>query len=297
MMRAWVVAIAMVTAPVAVPGQTKSPAKAATKSAAKVASKSVPRASNGKPDLTGVWQGGSNRRGTWEEANTGLGVGGTGTDPTAPVAPSSNDRPAGSSGAPYQPWAAKKVLESYNMRAIDDPTSRCLPSGIPRIVMLGLFPQQIIQTPQQIVILYEYMNVFRVIPLNAKHPDDLIPLVRDADIVAVIGTKVPTRVVEAMTQCRAIARMGAGTDKIDVARATDLGIVVANTPYFCVEEQADHAMAMLLSLARKLTIAQNAMAEGDVMRARRAVGNNQRISTCTLGLVGFGRSAVHLARP
>ena len=135
----------------------------------------VPRASDGKPDLTGVWQGGSTRRGTWEEANTGFGVGGTGTDPTAPAAPSSNDRPAGREGAPYQPWAAQKVLESYNKRAIDDPTSRCLPSGIPRIVMLGLFPQQIIQTPKQIVMLYEYMNVFRVIPLNAKHPDDLIP--------------------------------------------------------------------------------------------------------------------------
>src|SRR3954471_20150459 len=79
--------------------------------------------------------------------------------------------------------------------------------------------------------------------VDAEHPDDLIPLLHDADIVAVVGTKVPTRVLEAMTKCRAIARMGAGTDKIDVARATELGIVVANTPYFCVEEQADHAMA------------------------------------------------------
>ncbi len=132
--------------------------------------------------------------------------------------------------------------------------------------------------------------------VGAEHPDELIPLVRDADIVALIGTKLPTRVVEAMTQCRAIARMGAGTDKIDVARATELGIVVANTPYFCVEEQADHAMALLLSLARKLTVAQHAMAEGNVVRARRAVSSNQRVSTCTLGLVGFGRSAVHMAR-
>jgi len=136
---------------------------------------SIPRASNGKPDLTGVWQGGSERPGSWDEANTGLGVGGTGRDPSAPAAPSSNDRPAGREGAPYQPWAAQKVLESFNRRGIDDPTALCLPSGIPRIVMLGLFPQQIIQTPQQVVMLYEYMNVFRVIPLNAKHPDDLIP--------------------------------------------------------------------------------------------------------------------------
>src|ERR1043166_5762590 len=83
---------------------------------------SIPRASDGKPDLTGVWQGGSERPGSWEEANTGTGVGGTGTDTTAPAAPSSNDRPAGREGAPYQPWAAQKVLDSYNKRAIDDPT-------------------------------------------------------------------------------------------------------------------------------------------------------------------------------
>jgi D-3-phosphoglycerate dehydrogenase / 2-oxoglutarate reductase len=132
--------------------------------------------------------------------------------------------------------------------------------------------------------------------VDAEDPDELIPLVRDADIVTLIGTRLPTRVVESLGRCRAIARMGTGTDKIDVARATELGIVVANTPYFCVEEQADHAMAMLLSLARKLDVAQHAMAEGDVARARRAVSSNQRMSATTLGLVGFGRSAVHMAR-
>jgi D-3-phosphoglycerate dehydrogenase / 2-oxoglutarate reductase len=132
--------------------------------------------------------------------------------------------------------------------------------------------------------------------VDAEHPDEMIPLVADADIVALIGTLLPTCVVEAMAQCRAIARMGAGTDKIDVARATELGIVVTNTPFFCVEEQADHAMAMLLSLARKLTVAQQAMAEGNLARARRAAESNQRVSISTLGLVGFGRSAVQMAR-
>ena len=41
--------------------------------------------------------------------------------------------------------------------------------------LLGLFPIQIVQTPQQVVILYEYMTIFRVIPLNAKHRDDVEP--------------------------------------------------------------------------------------------------------------------------
>ena len=133
----------------------------------------VPRASDGKPDLTGVWQGGSTQPGTWEEANRGTGVGGTGRDPSAATVLSSNDRPAGREGAPYQEWAAKKVLESFNKRGIDDPTARCLPGGVPRSVTLGLFPQQFVQTPKQIIILYEYMNAFRVIPMNAKHPDDV----------------------------------------------------------------------------------------------------------------------------
>lgn len=136
---------------------------------------SIPRGPDGKPDLTGVWQSGSDRKGNWAEANTGFGVGGTGQDPNAPVVLSSNDRPAGREAAPYQPWAAQKVLEAFNRRGIDDPTGLCLPPGLPRTAMLGLFPQQIVQTPQQLVMLYEYMNVFRVIPLNAKHPDDMIP--------------------------------------------------------------------------------------------------------------------------
>jgi hypothetical protein len=135
----------------------------------------VPRTADGKPDLTGVWQGGSTQPGPWAEANAGLGVGGSGRDANAPVVGSSNDRPAGREGAPYQDWAAAKVLEAYNRRGIDDPTGRCLPAGIPRSVMLGLFPQQFVQTPTQLVILYEYMSTFRVIPFGTEHPDDLIP--------------------------------------------------------------------------------------------------------------------------
>ena len=135
----------------------------------------VPRAADGKPDLTGVWQGGNSTPGTWEQANAGLGVGGTGKDPTVAVVGSSNDRQPGREGAPYQDWAAKKVLESFNRRGIDDPTAQCLPAGIPRSVTTQLFPQQFIQTPTQIVMIYEYMNVTRVIRIGGTHPDDLLP--------------------------------------------------------------------------------------------------------------------------
>jgi hypothetical protein len=122
----------------------------------------VPRTADGKPDLTGVWQAGSNRIGTWEETNSG----GRGGEVTPnPVVPTREP-------APYQEWAAKKVLDSFNRRGVDDPMARCLSPGVPRI-MMGLFPMQIVQTPTQVVMLFEVFHVFRVIPIDAKHPDDL----------------------------------------------------------------------------------------------------------------------------
>jgi hypothetical protein len=139
------------------------------------AKSSFPRTADGKPNLTGVWQSGSTAKGSWEEANQGTGVGGSGKNPNAPAVLSASDRPTTAEKAPYQPWAAQKVLESYKIRGIDDPDALCLPPGIPRTSVLGLFPTQIVQTPQQIVFLYEYMHEFRVIPINAKHRDDVSP--------------------------------------------------------------------------------------------------------------------------
>jgi hypothetical protein len=153
-----------VPAQTAARGKTTAPAKS-----------SVPRTPDGKPDLTGVWQSGSTVRGNWEDANAGVGIGGTGKNPSAPGVLSASDRPAAADKAPYQPWAAQKVLESYKIRGIDDPAARCLPPGIPRTSVLGLYPTQIVQTPQQIVFLYEYMHEYRIVPLNARHPDDLAP--------------------------------------------------------------------------------------------------------------------------
>jgi len=125
----------------------------------------MPRDAQGHPDMTGVWQAGSNRIGTWEEVNT-RGNGGTVT-PFA-VAPSRES-------APYQPWAAQRVLESFNRRGVDDPMARCLPAGVPRTTTMGLFPMQIVQTPKQVVMLFEVFRVFRVIPIDAPHPDDVEP--------------------------------------------------------------------------------------------------------------------------
>ena len=134
------------------------------------------------------------------------------------------------------------------------------------------------------------------IQVEANTPEEIIPHVKECDALFVISTALPAPVIDSLHRCRVISRMGLGTDKIDVEAATARGILVTNVPTFCVEEQADHTMALLLSLARQLPAMSKALRAGHFRQAHLATRNNQRLSTVTLGLVGFGNSAKATAR-
>ena len=136
----------------------------------------------------------------------------------------------------------------------------------------------------------------RVEAVAANEPEQILPFAADCDALFVVSASLPAHVIQALTRCRVISRLGTGVDKIDVREATRRGIVVANVPYFCVEEQADHTMALLLSIARKLDAMRDVMRRGAWVEARRISGFNRRLSTQTLGLVGFGNSAKAVAR-
>ena len=129
------------------------------------------------------------------------------------------------------------------------------------------------------------------IEVEANTPDAIIPWVADCDALFAISVALPAVVVEKLSRCRVISRLGTGTDKIAVEAASQRGILVTNVPYFCVEEQADHTLALLLSLARQIPRMSKAMAAGEFAKARDLARLNQRISGHTLGLVGFGNSA------
>lgn len=145
------------------------------------------------------------------------------------------------------------------------------------------------------------IELFEKHQLNVKEletdtPGELIPHVADCDALFVVSASLPTEVIESLTRCRVISRLGTGTDKIDVATATQNGILVTNIPDFCIEEQADHTMALLLTLARQLPGMRQAMLEGAWTRSREEANTNRRLSTQTLGLVGFGGSARETAK-
>jgi hypothetical protein len=120
------------------------------------------------PDLSGVWQ-----------INLPAFLKGGIVPPDQPAPAKTAPRPARApNDPPYQPWAAEKVMERRENKLKDDPDSRCLMPGLPRIVNMPM-PMQIIQTPQEVAILYEAFHSFRVIPTDGRGHIDKKQLASD----------------------------------------------------------------------------------------------------------------------
>jgi D-3-phosphoglycerate dehydrogenase / 2-oxoglutarate reductase len=116
--------------------------------------------------------------------------------------------------------------------------------------------------------------------------DDILAVARDADAILVTYAKLPGPLLRQLTRCKAIGRFGLGVDNIELPEAKELGIAVNYVPDYCLREVSDHAMALLLALARKVTLANKLVQSGrwelpPLVPLRRLEGQ-------TLGLVGFG---------
>jgi len=120
----------------------------------------------------------------------------------------------------------------------------------------------------------------------AADEDGLIANLREADVVIVAAAQITRRVLESLPRCRAVVRYGIGLDNVDVAAATDRGIVVAHVLDFCTEEVSNHALALMLALARRLLPIHRDAAAG-LWRQPQA-WTLAPIHGETLGLVGFG---------
>lgn len=132
-----------------------------------------------------------------------------------------------------------------------------------------------------------------LIEIEGQQPDEILAAAADCDALLVVSSTVPRSVIEGLRQCKVISRLGAGTDKIDVAAATERGIVVTNVPDFCLNEQAEHTLALLLAFHRRLPDMIDAMRRGNwTARSHQGV---HRLAGQTLGLVGFGASAQAVA--
>jgi D-3-phosphoglycerate dehydrogenase / 2-oxoglutarate reductase len=91
-----------------------------------------------------------------------------------------------------------------------------------------------------------------VIALQAKREEDLFDVAPHCAAMMNQYAKIGKETIIRMQKCEVIARYGVGVDIVDVGTATDKGILVTNVQNYCTEEVADHAIALWITLARKL---------------------------------------------
>ena len=134
----------------------------------------------------------------------------------------------------------------------------------------------------------------------APTEEDLIAVASDADALIARSEPCTRKVVRRLRSCRLIFTPKVGFENIDVAAATEMGICVANMPGLSADEVSDHAMALLLSLARKLFGLDRTVREGRWKAFHgpemQAIWQGiSRVRGQTLGLIGFGSIARTLA--
>jgi D-3-phosphoglycerate dehydrogenase len=118
-------------------------------------------------------------------------------------------------------------------------------------------------------------------------PESIVAAAREADALLVTYAKINADMIREMKKCKIISRFGIGVDNVDIEAATRQRIVVTKVPDYCIDEVSDHAMALLLSLVRKIPFS-SARAHAGRWEMP-AVTPIHRLRGTVLGLVGFGR--------
>ena len=131
-------------------------------------------------------------------------------------------------------------------------------------------------------------------PELGKDKDALLSAIPDIDGLAIrSATKVTEKLLKAATNLKVIGRAGIGIDNVDLKAATARGIIVMNTPFGNSVTTAEHALSLLLALARQIPLA-NASTQTGKWEKSRFMG--VEITGKTLGILGFGHIGQLLAK-
>ena len=137
-------------------------------------------------------------------------------------------------------------------------------------------------------------GVADLVALQTQKPEEFIDQAGDCDaLLNTYAGPITAEVMSRMPKCKVIARYGIGVDTIDLDAASAAGIIVTNNPTYCIEEVAEHTMALLLACARKIVFYDRQVRSGrwEVPPGKPLF----RLAGSTLGLVGFGNIARQVA--
>ena len=158
---------------------------------------------------------------------------------------------------------------------------------------------KILRTDAELFIIEQYLAelgaVAEVVTAESDDADVLARAAVDAQVILTCYAEIPARVIAAAPGLKGIVKYGVGVDNIDIEAATRAGVAVVNCPDYGSHTVADHAFALLIGLARKLTVIDRAMREkawvwpGPEFLAVDLAGK-------TMGLIGLGRIGRAMAK-
>jgi len=116
----------------------------------------------------------------------------------------------------------------------------------------------------------------------------LLPALRDADAILIrSATTIDAEALSAAPVLKVVARAGIGLDNVDVPAATARGVLVVNAPQSNIVTAAEHALALLLAVARNIPAADASLRAGEWKRSRYT---GVELADKTVGVVGLGRA-------
>lgn len=131
---------------------------------------------------------------------------------------------------------------------------------------------------------------------KAADQAERLRLAEFAEVLLVGSAPITRDLMAGLPRLKGVVRSGIGVDTVDVDAATELGVIVANVRDFCLDEVSEHALGLILAVARKIVIADRMIRRGGwVGGVQELLLPMRRLSGQTLGLVGFGQIARRMA--
>jgi len=127
-------------------------------------------------------------------------------------------------------------------------------------------------------------------------PDETVAVGQGAEVALAFRCLMTRQVLMGLPNLRLLMSSGIGYDHIDVEAATDLGIIVTNTATYCVQDVAEHALALILACTRKIQALDRLCRQGDWAHAAVRALPMHRFGSQTVGIIGLGKIGSALAQ-
>jgi D-3-phosphoglycerate dehydrogenase len=129
---------------------------------------------------------------------------------------------------------------------------------------------------------------------QVNEEEDLIRVCKNADGLLNQYALLTRKVLENLPKCKVVSRYGVGVDSVDLKGATELGVVVANVPDYCMDEVSNQTISLILTLLRKTAFLDQKVRSGH-WDFRLGIPI-YRTKGKTLGLIGSGKIGLEVAK-